>query len=151
MAANKTDMPLVYSCSGCSSAAQMANHVALRLDRRGVAQMSCIAGVGGDVPALLKIARSGRFIIAIDGCQLACAKQCLARHGIQAQRHVLLNRCGVQKRYQSDFELDLADSITAQLIAAIEAQQRDGPWSELTSPARSSGAPDSSPILDTQC
>ena len=41
--------PLVYSCSGCSSAAQLANHVALQLDRRGVAEMSCIAGVGGDV------------------------------------------------------------------------------------------------------
>ena len=40
--------PLVYSCSGCSSAAQLANHVALRLDRAGVAEMSCIAGVGGD-------------------------------------------------------------------------------------------------------
>ena len=31
------DFPLVYSCSGCSSAAQLANHVALQLDRRGVA------------------------------------------------------------------------------------------------------------------
>ena len=30
-------LPLVYSCSGCSSAAQLANHVALRLDRAGVA------------------------------------------------------------------------------------------------------------------
>lgn len=43
--------PLVYSCSGCSSAAQLANHVALQLDRRGVAEMSCIAGVGGDGPS----------------------------------------------------------------------------------------------------
>ena len=32
--------PLVYSCSGCSSAAQMANHLALRLDRAGVAEFS---------------------------------------------------------------------------------------------------------------
>ena len=29
--------PLVYSCSGCSSAAQLANHVAVRMDRKGVA------------------------------------------------------------------------------------------------------------------
>ena len=34
--------PLVYSCSGCSSAAQMANHVALRLGQpaRGLAGAS---------------------------------------------------------------------------------------------------------------
>ena len=51
-------LPLVYSCSGCSSAAQMANHLALRLDRAGVAEMSCIAGVGGGVAGLVRTARS---------------------------------------------------------------------------------------------
>ena len=54
------DLPLVYSCSGCSSAAQMANHIAVQLDRRGEAEMSCIAGVGGDVSQLVRIAHSGR-------------------------------------------------------------------------------------------
>ena len=83
--------PLVYSCSGCSSAAQLANHVALQLDRRGVAEMSCIAGVGGDVPHLMKIVRSGRPIIALDGCPLNCVQGCLTRHGITADRG---NICG---------------------------------------------------------
>ena len=36
---------LVYSCSGCSDVAQLANDVALRLDHSGAAEMSCIAGV----------------------------------------------------------------------------------------------------------
>ena len=65
MAGRKKNLPLVYSCSGCSSAAQMANHVALRLDREGEAEMSCIAGVGGNVPNLVKISRSGRPICAL--------------------------------------------------------------------------------------
>ena len=38
--------------------------------------MSCIAGVGGNVKKLVKTAQSGRKIIAIDGCPLACAKAC---------------------------------------------------------------------------
>ena len=42
--------PLVYSCSGCSNAAQMANQMALWLDCEGEAEMSCIAGVGGASP-----------------------------------------------------------------------------------------------------
>ena len=46
----------------------MANHLAVRLDRSGVAEMSCIAGVGGNVPHLVRIARSGRPILALDGC-----------------------------------------------------------------------------------
>lgn len=42
-------LPLVYACSGCSNVAQLANDLALRLDRARLAEMSCIAGVGGDV------------------------------------------------------------------------------------------------------
>ena len=68
------DLPLVYSCSGCSSAAQMANHLALRLDRAGAAEMSCIAGVGGGVTGLVRTAQAGRRILALDGCVLgACS------------------------------------------------------------------------------
>ncbi|WP_435924161.1 putative zinc-binding protein [Paenibacillus sp. DYY-L-2] len=42
------NLPLVYSCSGCSSAAQTANRIAIKMDREKIAEMSCIAGVGGD-------------------------------------------------------------------------------------------------------
>src|SRR5690606_21354051 len=62
---SRAHLPLVYSCSGCSSAAQMANWLAVALDRRGLAEMSCIAGVGGDVPKLVRVATSGRPIIGI--------------------------------------------------------------------------------------
>jgi len=76
------EKPIVYSCSGCSSAAQMANHIAVQLDRRGIAEMSCIAGVGGNVKKLVRTAQSGRKIIVIDGCPLACSKACLNNHDI---------------------------------------------------------------------
>lgn len=71
-------LPLVYACSGCSSAAQLANHLAVRLDREQRAEMSCIAGLGGDVRSLVRVAHearaSGRGILAIDGCALACVR-----------------------------------------------------------------------------
>lgn len=94
----------MYSCSGCSSAAQLANHVAVRLDRQGDAEMSCIAGVGGDVPHLLRIARSGRPIVALDGCPLNCVKSSLARHGLVPWRHYQLHQFGVRKRQHEDFD-----------------------------------------------
>jgi len=112
-------LPLVYACSGCSSAAQLANHVALQLDRRGVAEMSCIAGVGGDVPYLLKIAHSGRPIVALDGCPLVCVKSSLARHGIEAQRHYQLNQYGVKKRYHADFDAAEAETVLTQVITDL--------------------------------
>jgi len=106
--------PLVYSCSGCSSAAQLANHVAVRLDREGVAEMSCVAGLGGDVPGILRKATdavaAGRPIVAVDGCALACVRRTLGRHGITPTRHLELWRMGVLKRQHEDFAAaDAAD------------------------------------------
>lgn len=115
----KPQLPLVYSCSGCSSAAQMANHLALRLDRAGAAEMSCIAGVGGDVPHLLKTARSGRPIVALDGCALECAKSCLARHGIEADLHHVLSEHGVRKRYHADYDPGQAEQVLRRILPAV--------------------------------
>jgi uncharacterized metal-binding protein len=105
----KKSGPLVYSCSGCSSAAQITNHLALRLDRESLAEMSCIAGVGGDVPALMRTARSGRRIVVLDGCPLQCALSCLARHGLQPDLHFELSSFGIRKRYGVDFDPHEAD------------------------------------------
>jgi len=110
-------IPIVYSCSGCSSAAQLANHLAVRLDREGSAEMSCIAGLGGDVRSLVRKAQDavsdGRAVVAIDGCVLSCARQTLARHGIVPTRHVELWRMGVRKRHHEDFDPAQADALLA--------------------------------------
>lgn len=119
-------LPLVYACSGCSSAAQLANHVAVRLDRSGQAEMSCIAGVGGDVPSLLKVAHSGRPIVALDGCQLACVSHSLARHGITPDQHHLLHVYGVRKRQHEDFDPDQAAQVLAQVQAGLSKLAQQG-------------------------
>ncbi|QNM95138.1 putative zinc-binding protein [Chitinimonas koreensis] len=99
---NPLERPLVYACSGCSSVAQLANDLAIALDRQGEAEMSCISGVGGGVPMLVKLARSGRPILALDGCALACVAACLGNAGVQPDVHLVLNRLGAKKRYHSD-------------------------------------------------
>jgi len=113
----KSKAPLVYSCSGCSSAAQMANHLALMLDREGFAEMSCIAGVGGGVAGLVNTARSGRPILALDGCVLACARACLAREGVAPDKHLLLSDFGVKKRRHADFDAVQAAQVYRDQVA----------------------------------
>jgi uncharacterized metal-binding protein len=117
-------LPLVYSCSGCSSAAQLANHVAVHLDRAGAAQMSCIAGVGGDVRSLVKVAKSGRPIIALDGCPLACVKHCLARHGLAPTWHIVLSELGVKKRYHADFDPAQAGGVLDTVLSSMRNAKR---------------------------
>src|SRR5687768_7368778 len=120
--ARRKDLPLVYSCSGCSSAAQMTNWIAVQLDRRGVAEMSCIAGVGGDVPSLVRKATSGRPVIAIDGCVLTCARSCLARHDVTPAVHHLLSDDGVRKRLGEDFDPEQAEAVLAGILDRIAAE-----------------------------
>lgn len=116
---------LVYSCSGCSSAAQLANHLAVRLDRGGHAEMSCIAGVGGRVPSLLRKAKDAaaaqRPILAIDGCALSCVRSTLALHGIEPTVHVQLGQQGVRKAYHADFDAQQA----GELLSALTTTVRD--------------------------
>ena len=123
------DLPLVYSCSGCSSAAQMVNYLALSLDRTGAAEMSCIAGVGGGIEPLLRLARSGRPILALDGCPLVCVKESLAQYGIEPQAHVVLSDYGVKKRRHADFDLDEANRLLPEMEgrALMLRQQREQP------------------------
>lgn len=111
-------LPLVYACSGASSAAQMANHIAVKLDRLKVAEMSCIAGLGGDVKPLVKTALSGRPILALDGCPLQCAAKILARHGLRADKHLDLSELGVKKRKHEDFDPQEAARVLQQLLDA---------------------------------
>ena len=125
-------LPLVYSCSGCSNVAQLANTLALRLDRLGLAEMSCIAGVGGRVPALVSKAHSGRRILALDGCPLQCVKGCLAQHDIEPDIHLILSQSGLRKRYGEDCTPEQVEALLQQL------QQQLKPPATTPTPASSS-------------
>lgn len=99
----------------------MANHLALELDANGEAEMSCIAGVGGKVPALLKVARSGRPILALDGCVLACVQASLAGAGVTPDQHVRLDLLGIRKLKKTRFDPAQAAVLLPDLVATTRA------------------------------
>ena len=127
--APEPEPPLVYACSGCSSAAQLANHLAVRLDREGRAEMSCIAGVGGGVKPLVRTAQraaeSGRTILAIDGCALGCVRASLGRVGVTANEELRLHELGVRKVQHGDFDPAQAEellSVCRERLATLAAR-----------------------------
>lgn len=126
------NLTLVYACSGCSNAAQLANHLAVRLDRTGVAEMSCIAGVGGQVKPLVRKLQDAvereRPILAIDGCRLSCVESSLALHGVKAQVHIQLAAHGVRKAYHQDYCEEQAKSLLDDL--ALHVQQMNEAYAQ---------------------
>lgn len=121
MEKDRAELPIVYSCSGCSSAAQMANYMAVKLDRTEKAEMSCIVGVGGNVKKLVKTAKSGRKIVVIDGCPLACSKAVLKNQGLAPDLYFELSKSGVKKKQHEDFDKQQAD----ELLLDIEEQLKE--------------------------
>ncbi|MEZ5077583.1 MAG: putative zinc-binding protein [Solirubrobacterales bacterium] len=110
---------LVYSCSGSSNVAQLANYIAVRLDRLGIAEMSCIAGVGGDVRALVKKATAKRPVIAIDGCPLTCCEQVLGAKGVEPVRLIRLHDLGLKKRQHVDFSAAEREQVFRRVLREI--------------------------------
>ncbi len=112
----RKQLPLIYSCSGCSDVAQLANNVAVRLDHAGQFEMSCISGVGGKVPALVKTAQSGRPVTVLDGCPLHCARACLESVGVQPDHHVRLYDFGFRKHYGQSYGDDAVDEVCTEVL-----------------------------------
>jgi len=108
---NQRGKPIVYSCSGCSNLAQMAHNISLTLDGDGIAEMSCISGVVGNVKPIMDLANSGRPIIAIDGCDLGCTKACLDKSNIKTDHYFKISDLGFDKRDKWN------DSLTENTVA----------------------------------
>lgn len=117
------ELPLVYSCSGCGDVAQLTNRIAVEFDRRGFAEMSCIAGVGGNVKPLVKKAQSGRRIIALDGCPLQCARHCLNNAGVEPNLHYVLTEFGLRKSYHREFSAEDSEEIINKILEDMSVKE----------------------------
>jgi len=115
----------VYSCSGCSNVAQLANSVAVRLHREKVAKMSCIAGVGGDVDPLVNTAKKAEKILALDGCALACVANCLKRHGVVPDVHLVLTGEGLSKNIYEEVPAAVVEDIFQMTKTTVDKMQNE--------------------------
>lgn len=93
----ETKKPVVYACSGCSDAGEIADHIARQLNRDGAAQMSCLAGIGGRVKSLVVKAEKAGRILVVDGCPLNCAAHTLKLAGFEKFDHLELHKIGIRK------------------------------------------------------
>ena len=89
--------PVVYACSGCSDTGELSDRIARRLTQEGVAQMSCLAGIGGRVKHLVAVAQNAKRILVIDGCPINCARKTLELAGVRRFEHLGLHGLGFHK------------------------------------------------------
>jgi len=100
----KSEEIFVFPCSGGSNVGQIANEAGKDFSRLKCGKMFCLAGIGGHVSDIIESTKLAKKIIAIDGCQLHCAKKTLEYAGLKPDVHIVVTDLGIQKNY--DFIMD---------------------------------------------
>lgn len=98
---------MILACSGGSNVGQLSNQVAVELTRDEFGKMFCLAGVGGHLTSFVQSAKDVPTLIAIDGCQVGCAKAILEHAEIPLKNHVVITDLGIEKN--KDFNLKESD------------------------------------------
>lgn len=88
---------LVFACSGAADVGEVSDLAARKLNKDGAGNMFCLAGVGGRVGGIMDKTRAASRILAIDGCQLDCARQTLEEAGVKGLMHVRITDLGMEK------------------------------------------------------
>lgn len=114
--------PVIYSCSGCSDAGELADRVARELNRQGVGEMSCLAGIGGRVKPLMLKAQRAESIVVIDGCPLNCARHTLMNAGVTNFKHIALQTLG-ERKGACPVTSARVESVTTKVIDVIATQK----------------------------
>ncbi|EMI53965.1 dgc domain protein [Rhodopirellula sallentina SM41] len=70
--------------------------MARELDRRGIAEMSCLAGIGAAKPLFLK-KLTDREIWVIDGCPIHCSLGVFGQVQREPDVHIRLHDIGIKK------------------------------------------------------
>lgn len=88
---------LIFSCSGAADVGHLADLAARKLTKNGVGKMFCLAGIGGNIPGILKTTQAADNILVIDGCPIDCAKNSLEEKGFQEFNFIRVTDLGFEK------------------------------------------------------
>ncbi len=100
---------MVLACSGGSNVGQISNQAGIDLTREGYGNMFCLAGIGGSLKGFVNSAKGTEKVVAVDGCDVGCAKAILEKNGIEDKYHVVITDLGIEKN--KNFDLNPADLV----------------------------------------
>lgn len=113
---------VVYGCAGASNTGQLANAAAVRMTRRGTGRIGCLGGVVSGQKGFVTAARLADEVVAIDGCEVGCAKKTLEAVGVTPDRHVVVSDLGIEK----SGDLTLKDEEIDRVVTAAETAPSTG-------------------------
>ena len=90
----------ITALSGGSNCGQITNQVAIKLDEEGVGHIYCLAGIAAHIDGMVESAKGAKRIVALDGCQVACAKKAIEHAGLKVTDWICVTEEGIAKNHQ---------------------------------------------------
>lgn len=112
----RTPYNLIFSCSGACDVGAIADHAARQLSEDYNA-MFCTSAVAAGVPAALERTAKAARIVAIDGCDQACARKILTEAGFCYCAAVELDELGLEKGKSPATDENVARVVEAARLA----------------------------------
>lgn len=103
----KAEEVTILPCSGGSNCGQIANQAAVILDNLGIGRLYCLAGIAAHIDGMVESAKSARRLIALDGCNVACARKTIENAGLKVTDWICVTEEGISKSHK--FLLEQAD------------------------------------------
>lgn len=88
---------VILPCSGAGNVGQLTNAAGVALTREGFGTLYCLAGIGAGLAEFAAEARKARILIAVDGCQLGCARLLLEKNEMTCTHHLVVTDLGIDK------------------------------------------------------
>ncbi len=87
-------------CAGGSNCGQITNQVAIKLDEEGIGHIYCLAGIAAHIDGMVESAKGAKRLVALDGCQVACARKAIEHAGLKVTDWICVTEEGVAKNHQ---------------------------------------------------
>jgi uncharacterized metal-binding protein len=88
---------VVYVCGGSADVGELTDRAARRMDREGLASMSCLAGIGARDADITFKAEYATRVLLMDGCPKACSRRTFENAKLHRFAHFDLSALGLPK------------------------------------------------------
>ena len=111
---------MILACSGGSNVGQLSNQVAIELTQEGFGKMFCLAGIGGHLGGFIQSAKDVPAMVAIDGCEVGCAKAILDHAEIPTKNYLVLTEFGIEKNKDFNLKAEYIQKVKAAVKSVCE-------------------------------
>lgn len=112
----------IFPCTGAANVGQLSNRIAIELEKQGIGNLMCTAGIGARAPGLMKSAETSDRIITIDGCPLNCASKTLELAGFKADRQIVISELGIKKSKERDLDDQEVADILGKVMEILQSE-----------------------------